>query len=157
MILSASKDGSDCRLQCKQALCLTRLQLPGGKALNFSDSVQTAVARNSPSVSLLGVKRWTLNESTSGRRQGTRRCSQRKSFAQQFATNANGQGRRSRSWFHPGSGVRHGSLATTIVGIGGQKLLQKPFKAADADVEALLLVGLYQLLYTRVPAACRHR
>jgi len=32
------------------------------------------------------------------------------------------------------------------------KLLQKPFKVADADVEALLLVGLYQLLYTRVPA-----
>ncbi|WP_338508201.1 16S rRNA (cytosine(967)-C(5))-methyltransferase RsmB [Pseudomonas poae] len=32
------------------------------------------------------------------------------------------------------------------------KLLQKPFKAADADLEALLLVGLYQLLYTRVPA-----
>ncbi|OLF51414.1 16S rRNA (cytosine(967)-C(5))-methyltransferase RsmB [Pseudomonas chlororaphis] len=32
------------------------------------------------------------------------------------------------------------------------KLLQKQFKAADADVEALLLVGLYQLLYTRVPA-----
>ncbi|MGY2682971.1 16S rRNA (cytosine(967)-C(5))-methyltransferase RsmB [Pseudomonas tolaasii] len=32
------------------------------------------------------------------------------------------------------------------------RLLQKPFKAADADVEALLLVGLYQLLYTRVPA-----
>ncbi|MGG5239002.1 16S rRNA (cytosine(967)-C(5))-methyltransferase RsmB [Pseudomonas lurida] len=32
------------------------------------------------------------------------------------------------------------------------KLLQKPFKGADADVEALLLVGLYQLLYTRVPA-----
>jgi len=32
------------------------------------------------------------------------------------------------------------------------KLLQKPFKTADADVEALLLVGLYQLLYTRVPA-----
>ncbi|WP_447756595.1 16S rRNA (cytosine(967)-C(5))-methyltransferase RsmB [Pseudomonas moraviensis] len=33
-----------------------------------------------------------------------------------------------------------------------EKLLQKPFKTADADVEALLLVGLYQLLYTRVPA-----
>lgn len=32
------------------------------------------------------------------------------------------------------------------------RLLQKPFKAADADVHALLLVGLYQLLYTRVPA-----
>lgn len=32
------------------------------------------------------------------------------------------------------------------------KLLQKPFKAADADVEALLLLGLYQLLYSRVPA-----
>ena len=32
------------------------------------------------------------------------------------------------------------------------KLLQKPFKAADADVVALLLVGLYQLLYTRIPA-----
>ncbi|WP_247839481.1 16S rRNA (cytosine(967)-C(5))-methyltransferase RsmB [Pseudomonas sp. MWU12-3103b] len=32
-----------------------------------------------------------------------------------------------------------------------ERLLQKPFKAADADVEALLLVGLYQLLYTRVP------
>lgn len=32
-----------------------------------------------------------------------------------------------------------------------ERLLQKPFKSADADVEALLLVGLYQLLYTRVP------
>ncbi|WP_443691112.1 16S rRNA (cytosine(967)-C(5))-methyltransferase RsmB [Pseudomonas sp.] len=32
------------------------------------------------------------------------------------------------------------------------KLLQKPFKSVDADVEALLLVGLYQLLYTRIPA-----
>ncbi|MGF6391613.1 16S rRNA (cytosine(967)-C(5))-methyltransferase RsmB [Pseudomonas plecoglossicida] len=32
------------------------------------------------------------------------------------------------------------------------QLLQKPFKAADADVQALLLVGLYQLFYTRVPA-----
>lgn len=31
-------------------------------------------------------------------------------------------------------------------------LLQKPFKASDRDVEALLLVGLYQLLYTRIPA-----
>ncbi|MGH8352762.1 MAG: 16S rRNA (cytosine(967)-C(5))-methyltransferase RsmB [Pseudomonas sp.] len=33
-----------------------------------------------------------------------------------------------------------------------EKLLQKPFKAADKDVEALLLIGLYQLLYTRIPA-----
>jgi len=33
-----------------------------------------------------------------------------------------------------------------------ERLLQKPFKSADRDVEALLLVGLYQLLYTRVPA-----
>ncbi|TLX56333.1 16S rRNA (cytosine(967)-C(5))-methyltransferase [Stutzerimonas nosocomialis] len=33
-----------------------------------------------------------------------------------------------------------------------ERLLQKPFKAADRDVEALLLVGLYQLFYTRVPA-----
>ncbi|WP_060507786.1 16S rRNA (cytosine(967)-C(5))-methyltransferase RsmB [Pseudomonas sp. NBRC 111124] len=32
------------------------------------------------------------------------------------------------------------------------QLLQKPFKAADADVHALLLVGLYQLFYTRIPA-----
>lgn len=32
------------------------------------------------------------------------------------------------------------------------KLLQKPMKAADADVEALLLVGLYQLFYSRIPA-----
>lgn len=32
------------------------------------------------------------------------------------------------------------------------QLLQKPFKAADADVYALLLLGLYQLFYTRVPA-----
>ncbi|QJP06831.1 16S rRNA (cytosine(967)-C(5))-methyltransferase RsmB [Pseudomonas multiresinivorans] len=31
------------------------------------------------------------------------------------------------------------------------RLLQKPFKAGDRDVEALLLVGLYQLLYTRIP------
>ncbi|MBB2494306.1 16S rRNA (cytosine(967)-C(5))-methyltransferase RsmB [Aquipseudomonas ullengensis] len=33
-----------------------------------------------------------------------------------------------------------------------EKLLQKPFKAADRDVEALLLIGLYQLFYTRIPA-----
>ncbi|WAB98156.1 MULTISPECIES: 16S rRNA (cytosine(967)-C(5))-methyltransferase RsmB [Pseudomonas] len=32
------------------------------------------------------------------------------------------------------------------------QLLQKPFKTADADVQALLLVGLYQLFYTRIPA-----
>jgi 16S rRNA (cytosine967-C5)-methyltransferase len=32
------------------------------------------------------------------------------------------------------------------------KLLQKPFKSADNDVQALLLVGLYQLFYSRVPA-----
>ncbi len=31
-------------------------------------------------------------------------------------------------------------------------LLQKPLKAADRDLQALLLVGIYQLLYTRVPA-----
>jgi 16S rRNA (cytosine967-C5)-methyltransferase len=30
-------------------------------------------------------------------------------------------------------------------------LLEKPFKAADRDVEALLLVGLYQLFYSRIP------
>ena len=29
--------------------------------------------------------------------------------------------------------------------------LQKPFKAADTDIHALLLIGLYQLLYTRIP------
>ncbi|WP_044873353.1 16S rRNA (cytosine(967)-C(5))-methyltransferase RsmB [Pseudomonas sp. LFM046] len=33
-----------------------------------------------------------------------------------------------------------------------ERLLQKPFKAADKDVEALMLVGLYQLFYTRIPA-----
>lgn len=33
-----------------------------------------------------------------------------------------------------------------------EKLLQKPFKAADRDVEALLLIGLYQLFHTRIPA-----
>ncbi len=33
-----------------------------------------------------------------------------------------------------------------------ERLLEKPFKSADRDVEALLLVGLYQLLYTRIPA-----
>lgn len=32
------------------------------------------------------------------------------------------------------------------------QLLQKPFKAADSEVQALLLVGLYQLFYTRIPA-----
>lgn len=31
-------------------------------------------------------------------------------------------------------------------------LLEKPLKAADRDLHALLLIGLYQLLYTRVPA-----
>ncbi|VXB46202.1 16S rRNA m5C967 methyltransferase, S-adenosyl-L-methionine-dependent [Pseudomonas sp. 8BK] len=33
-----------------------------------------------------------------------------------------------------------------------EKLLQKPFKAADRDIEALLLIGLYQLFYSRIPA-----
>ena len=33
-----------------------------------------------------------------------------------------------------------------------EALLQKPFKVADRDVEALLLVGLYQLFHTRIPA-----
>ena len=32
------------------------------------------------------------------------------------------------------------------------RLLDKPLKAADRDLKALLLVGLYQLLYTRIPA-----
>lgn len=31
------------------------------------------------------------------------------------------------------------------------RLLEKPLKAGDRDVEALLLVGLYQLFYTRIP------
>ncbi len=30
-------------------------------------------------------------------------------------------------------------------------LLDKPFKAKDSDLQALLLIGLYQLLYTRIP------
>lgn len=30
--------------------------------------------------------------------------------------------------------------------------LAKPFRKADADIEALLYIGLYQLLYTRIPA-----
>ncbi|MBA2779362.1 16S rRNA (cytosine(967)-C(5))-methyltransferase RsmB [Billgrantia kenyensis] len=32
------------------------------------------------------------------------------------------------------------------------KLLKSPFKARDADVQALLLLGIYQLLYLRIPA-----
>lgn len=35
-------------------------------------------------------------------------------------------------------------------GLAGH-LLQKPLKAADRDLHALLLIGMYQLLYTRVP------
>ncbi|EQM68859.1 16S rRNA (cytosine(967)-C(5))-methyltransferase RsmB [Pseudomonas tohonis] len=38
------------------------------------------------------------------------------------------------------------------LGALAERLLQKPFKAADKDVEALLLVGLYQLFYSRIPA-----
>nr|WP_288455292.1 16S rRNA (cytosine(967)-C(5))-methyltransferase RsmB [uncultured Pseudomonas sp.] len=33
-----------------------------------------------------------------------------------------------------------------------EKLLRKPFKDGDRDLEALLLIGLYQLFYTRIPA-----
>ncbi|MCD4864087.1 16S rRNA (cytosine(967)-C(5))-methyltransferase RsmB [Pseudomonas sp. PLB05] len=33
-----------------------------------------------------------------------------------------------------------------------EKLMQKPFKAGDRDLEALLLIGLYQLFHTRIPA-----
>lgn len=32
------------------------------------------------------------------------------------------------------------------------ELLQKPLRAADRDLQALLLVGMYQLLYMRIPA-----
>lgn len=32
------------------------------------------------------------------------------------------------------------------------KLLEKPFKTRDADVQALLLLGIFQLLYLRIPA-----
>lgn len=32
------------------------------------------------------------------------------------------------------------------------KLLVKPFKARDADIQALLLIGIHQLLYLRIPA-----
>ncbi len=32
------------------------------------------------------------------------------------------------------------------------QLLEKPFKSRDADVQALLLLGLFQLLYLRIPA-----
>jgi 16S rRNA (cytosine967-C5)-methyltransferase len=32
-----------------------------------------------------------------------------------------------------------------------EKLLKKPFKTKDSDLYALLLIGLYQLLYTRIP------
>ncbi|MDR9438988.1 MAG: 16S rRNA (cytosine(967)-C(5))-methyltransferase RsmB [Halomonas sp.] len=32
------------------------------------------------------------------------------------------------------------------------KLLVKPFKARDADIQALLLLGIHQLLYLRIPA-----
>ncbi len=43
------------------------------------------------------------------------------------------------------------ALAAAPVQALAARLLQKPFKAADRDVQALLLVGLYQLLYTRIP------
>lgn len=33
-----------------------------------------------------------------------------------------------------------------------ERLLKSPFKARDADVQALLLVGIHQLLYLRIPA-----
>lgn len=33
-----------------------------------------------------------------------------------------------------------------------EKLMEKPFKAGDRDLEALLLIGLYQLFHTRIPA-----
>lgn len=33
-----------------------------------------------------------------------------------------------------------------------EKLMDKPFKAGDRDLEALLLIGLYQLFHTRIPA-----
>ncbi|MCE8010039.1 16S rRNA (cytosine(967)-C(5))-methyltransferase RsmB [Billgrantia desiderata] len=33
-----------------------------------------------------------------------------------------------------------------------ESLLKTPFKARDADVQALLLLGIYQLLYLRIPA-----
>jgi 16S rRNA (cytosine967-C5)-methyltransferase len=59
-ILGASKDGLV--VACgEQALCLTRLQLPGGKALNFSDLF------NSRREKFAAARCWA-NEPTSGRR-----------------------------------------------------------------------------------------
>ncbi len=40
---------------------------------------------------------------------------------------------------------------TRLEGIRNQ-LVSKPFKAKDRDVDLLLLLGLYQLIYTRIPA-----
>ncbi|MGV8261223.1 hypothetical protein ACV33K_33010, partial [Pseudomonas aeruginosa] len=39
-------------------------------------------------------------------------------------------------------------LQEVVVQALAARLLQKPFKAADTDIHALLLIGLYQLLYT---------
>ena len=40
---------------------------------------------------------------------------------------------------------------TRLEGIRNQ-LVSKPFKAKDRDIDLLLLLGLYQLIYTRIPA-----
>ena len=52
-IIGASKDGL--LVACgEQALCLTRLQLPGGKALNFSDLFNSRREKFAPGT-ILGV------------------------------------------------------------------------------------------------------
>ncbi len=51
----------------------------------------------------------------------------------------------------PGPGLRHRPLAAAPA-LARRKLLQSPSRPPTSDVEALLLIGLYQLLHTRIPA-----
>src|SRR5690606_34610133 len=92
----------------------------------------------------------TAGESAPGCRQRAGAGHGRQGVAGYQPAPSAGPGRPAGSGPGAGAGLRHRTLVLPLQGLAEQ-LLQKPLKAADRDIHALLLVGIYQLLYTRIP------
>ncbi|MED5148161.1 16S rRNA (cytosine(967)-C(5))-methyltransferase RsmB [Pseudomonas aeruginosa] len=129
-ILEASRDGL--LVACGEgALRLTRLQVPGGKPLAFADLYNSRREQFAACQALAAVLAGRASLSGALPPQLDKVAPRDRGLTQELAFGA--------ARWQP----RLQALAA--------RLLQKPFKAADTDIHALLLIGLYQLLYTRIP------
>jgi 16S rRNA (cytosine967-C5)-methyltransferase len=120
--------------------------LPGGKALNFSDLFNSRREKFALGTSSGG---WPMNPRLAAAKALAAVLSGKASLNSSLPTQLDKVEDRDRFTQDLAFGTARWQPRLSAL---AAKLLQKPFKAADADVEALLLVGLYQLLYTRVPA-----